>query len=264
MAGALRADASATLLPLRAHARFLREARAGDALSAVGAVETLDPLGCTLYVELRHADGAPASTFRFELGHVTARGLRAFAFPERVRARAQGLVATIPAHGRGRTLDLATAPGGATSLGAARAAGMTAIGETVVRRDMTDGFGRMLVEHHIGRISDGVPHLLADWRAEAAQAAGVGSAHAGSAVIEYAMTFHAWPRQGDHLMLHSAPRAVAEKAYTIAHWITDPVTGEPWCTCEAVAVSFDLRTRRAIALPPQARERLAARIIAPE
>ena len=37
----------------------------------------------------------------------------------------------------------------------------------------------------------------------------------------------------------------------------DPVTGRPWMTSEAVAVTFDLVTRKTMATPPDLMEELA-------
>lgn len=34
----------------------------------------------------------------------------------------------------------------------------------------------------------------------------------------------------------------------LVHWLLDPATGQPWGTAEAIAVSFDLETRKIITL----------------
>jgi acyl-CoA thioester hydrolase len=34
----------------------------------------------------------------------------------------------------------------------------------------------------------------------------------------------------------------------LVHWLLDPATGKPWGSAEAMAVSFDLDTRKIIAL----------------
>jgi acyl-CoA thioester hydrolase len=65
------------------------------------------------------------------------------------------------------------------------------------------------------------------------------------------------------MAVYSGVADVAEKTNTLKHVLAHPVTGEIFCVCEAVAVTFDLVARKVIAIPPQARARLEARLIKP-
>jgi acyl-CoA thioester hydrolase len=44
---------------------------------------------------------------------------------------------------------------------------------------------------------------------------------------------------------------VQGKTHGLVHWFMDPVTGGPWATCEAVAISLDLDARKAVEAPPE-------------
>ncbi len=46
------------------------------------------------------------------------------------------------------------------------------------------------------------------------------------------------------------------KANRLVHWILDPVTGAAWASVEAVAITFDLNTRKAFVAPDEMRDAL--------
>ena len=43
--------------------------------------------------------------------------------------------------------------------------------------------------------------------------------------------------------------------------MVDPISGKPWVTAEAIALSFDLDTRKVIDINPQAHAALSAQVI---
>lgn len=263
MPHAFGAQASSTLLPVDMHVRFLREAHEGAPLTMRGGVVSLDDAVMTVFEELLHADGRPAATFTMRLAHVEPKQLRPFAWPARVRARAEALRCAIPAHGAPRSIDTALAPTSPT-LAHAEALGAEVVGRFMVTPDHCDPFGRMRMELFLGRVSDAIPNLLAGWREDAAKdaAAADGVAKtAGGAVLEYRLAPRRWPRAGDLLEVRSGVVEVAEKTNRLVHWLFDPVTGQCWCTAEAVAVTFDLITRKTIAIPEARRRALEAKIV---
>jgi acyl-CoA thioester hydrolase len=101
----------------------------------------------------------------------------------------------------------------------------------------------------IGRISDSVPNLLHDWRQRIAKKAG--SQRMGAAVLEYRLRYHLMPRAGDLFVVHTSLGDVKGKTHALVHWVMDPVSGGPWATCEAVAISLDLDARKAVAPQPE-------------
>lgn len=259
MPRAFQDKATSTLQPTDLHVRFLKEARQGVALSMRGGVSHIGDTEMTVFQEMAHASGQPAATFAMKVAHVHPGELKPFAWPARVRARAEALTCAVPAHGAPRSLDLALAPGPA-SVAIADALGAPVVGRLAVTPDHCDPFGRMRMELFLGRVSDAVPNLLASWREEAAKATG-GVRAVGGAVLEYRIVPRRWPRAGDLLEIRSGVVEVAEKTNRFVHWMLDPVSGEAWCTAEVVAVTFDLTTRKTIAIPADQRAALQARSV---
>lgn len=252
--------AGATLVPIEAHIRFLNEARPGAPLVMHGGVAKLGESDAQLCLDMRHADGAPASCFTLKVAHVDTRGFRPFPWSARSRAAAKRLHCTLPAHAKARSIDLARAPSADVSLQRAIDLGAARIGAAIVMPDQCDMFGRLRGEHFVGRVSDSVPNLLAQWRQEAADANG-GAAPAG-AVVEARFVYRHFPRAGDLIEVRSAIAEVGEKTLRLVHWLCDPETGGVWASMEAVALTFDTATRKAIAPAREARARLAKHVIA--
>lgn len=252
--------AGATLTPLDIHVRFLKEARPAATLTMHGGVVKLEESEATLCLDMRHADGGPSSVFNVRVGHTETRGFRPFPWSRRAQAAAARIACTPPTHATPRSIDVAATPGAASrqraiELGAQR------VGATLVTPEQCDVFGRLRVEHFIGRVSDSVPNLLARWRSEARDAKLEGAAAAG-AVVEARLVLRRFPRAGDLLEVHSAVTEVGEKTLRLVHWLCDPESGAVWASMEGVALTFDTKTRKAIAPTPQARAHMQARIVA--
>lgn len=259
MPDAFKPAAGATLLPLDMHIRFLKEARPGAPMLMRGGVLETSETEAVLYAELRHLDGAPSSTFRMRVAHAEPRSQRAFPWSAASRAAFATLTCQLPAHGAPRSIDLTHAPA-PFDLARALAIGVPRTGLSMIRADECDAFGALRPEMFIGRTSDAVPWLLADWRKQGAAAAAAGDGvtrEAGGAAVEFRVSFLRWPRAGDHIEIRSGIVEVMEKANRIVHWLLDPARGGPWVRVEAIAISFDLKTRKAYAASPEMRAELA-------
>lgn len=116
-----------------------------------------------------------------------------------------------------------------------------------------DAFGRMRTEMFMHRLSDGIPHLFAGRRPGTDPERKVGGA-----ALEYRLIHHAWPRAGDRLELRSGSAGGDARFRRLVHWLLDPDTGRPWGSAEAVAVSFDLETRKLITLSDEELARVEA------
>lgn len=252
--------AGATLVPLEAHIRFLKEARPGAPLAMHGGVVKMGESDAHVCLDMRHADGAPSSCFTLKIAHVDTRGFRPFAWSARSRAAAKRLHVSLPAHAKARSIDLSR-PLSEASLQRAIELGAERIGATVVQPEHCDAFGRLRGEHFVGRVSDSVPNLLAQWRREAAEANNGGGAPAG-AVVEARFVYRRFPRAGDLIEVRSGIAEVGEKTLRLVHWLCDPESGGVWASMEAVALTFDTTTRKAISPSPDARARLAKHVIA--
>jgi acyl-CoA thioester hydrolase len=258
MPGAFTQAAGATLVPLEAHVRFHKEARPAAPLSMHGGVIALGDSDATVCLDMRHGDGAVAAAFTLRVAHVDTRSFAAFPWSQRTRAAARDLACALPAHAAPRSIDLKRAPADA-SLARARDLGATRIGCALAGLDQCDAFGRLRGEHFPGRVSDSVPNLLAKWRQEAAQDSGATPA---GAVVEARLVFRRWPRAGDLIEIWSGVAEVGEKTLRLVHWLCDPVTGAAWASMEAVALNFDVATRKTIAPSEAARARLTNQVVA--
>jgi acyl-CoA thioester hydrolase len=258
MPRASTAAAGATLVPMEAHVRFLKEARPGAPLAMHGGVVELGESEATLCLDMRHGDGAPSSCFTLRVAHAETRSFRPFPWSQRSRAAAQRFSCALPEHAKPRSIDLSQAPSNATRQGAIDA-GAARIGATCVFPDQCDAFGRLRAEHYVGRVSDSVPNLLAQWRQDAA-AENAAAAPAG-AVVEARLVFRRFPRAGELIEVHSGIAEVGEKTLRLVHWIVDPESGAAWASMEAVALTFDTATRKTIAPSAEARARMQKRVV---
>jgi acyl-CoA thioester hydrolase len=250
-------SAGSTLIVQEAHVRFLKEARPGAPLVMHGGVVELGETDATLCLDMRHYDGAPGTVFTFKVRHVETRGLRSFPWSTRAKEAAKRLKCKLPEHAKPRSIDLTKTPAevtrqGAIGLGAAR------IGGALVQPDQCDALGRLRGEHIAGRISDSVPNLLTQWR----QAMSDNGAAPAGAVVEARIVFRRFPRAGELIEVHSGIAEVGEKTLRLVHWIVDPEGGGAWASMEAVALTFDTNTRKAIAPSAEARERVAKLVVA--
>jgi acyl-CoA thioester hydrolase len=258
MPRAFTPTAGATLVVREAHMRFLKEALPGAPLTMHGGIVQLDDTEATLCFDMRHGDGAPASTFTLRVAHVETREFRAFPWSQRARAAANQMTCALPAHAAPRSIDVAKPPS-EMSRQAVIDAGAARIGAAIVSPDQCDAFGRLRGEHFIGRVSDSVPNLLSDWRRETA--ADSGSGPPAGAVVEARMVLRRFPRAGELIEVHSGLIEVGEKTIRLVHCIVDPETGAAWASMEVVALTFDTVTRKTIAPSADARARMEKRIV---
>ncbi|MEO9971352.1 MAG: thioesterase family protein [Hyphomonadaceae bacterium] len=258
MPHAFKPHSPSTLQPTDQHIRFIREVHPGRPLIMVGGVLEIGQSDVLLYQELRHGDGSAAASFRTRVQHITSKTGLAFAWTERTRAALETMRITPPEHTAPRSIDpeAAILDDQAATLAAAHNAGAPRIGLGHVPAHQCDAFGRMRTEWFMGRISDSVPNLLYDWRKQVAGAAG--GKPMGAAVLEYRLVYRGWPKAGDRIEAYSSFARAEEKVHSIVHWLVDPDTGNAWLTSEAVAVTFDLETRKIIPTAPEQLAQLQA------
>jgi acyl-CoA thioester hydrolase len=257
---AFRSTAAATLLVKEQHIRFLREARSRAQLHMMAGVIEIGEDDARLAQWLIHSDsGEVAASFQTVVAHVTARDERRFPWSDRTLARADALMVSVPAAIAPRGLSMAPAVS-AANLARADALGLISVGGGALDPQDCDIFGRMRPELFIGRVSDGVPGLVGALRATVASSAPERHARVGGAVVEYRLLHHAWPRAGDRFVLRSGLAGLDHRTQRMVHWMLDPATGQAWASAEAVAVSFDLDTRKIIPISEEAQVQLRGRI----
>lgn len=249
-------SAGSTLIAHEVHTRFIKEARPGAPLIMHGGVVEMGESDATLCLDMRHHDGAPGTAFTMKVRHVETRGLRSFPWSARSRAAAKRLKCKAPEHSKPRSIDLTKPPADA-SIQNAEALGAKRIGGAIVYPDQCDALGRLRGEHFPGRISDSAPNLLAPWR----QAAASDGVQPAGAVVESRLIIRRFPRAGELIEIHSGIAEIGEKTLRIVHWILDPESGTAWASMEAVALTFDVNTRKALTPGAEARQRVEKLVV---
>jgi acyl-CoA thioester hydrolase len=225
--------AASTLLVREHHVRFLREALPADSLVMSGGVLELGESDGWLFQLTRHSDGTPSAAFRTHVGHVTSREAQPFAWPERVRARADSLNVEPDSATGPRSLQPG-APMAEASLARADALGLGCIARGAILPQDCDAFGRMRSELFIGRISDGYSAYAHGLR-RTIEESGVDPERIGTAAVEFRLRYLEWPRAGDRLELRSGLVEVGERTNTLIHWLLDRTPASPgarpsrWC-----------------------------------
>ena len=256
MPHAFKPNAPSTLIPGDQHIRYIREVHAGKPISMTACVLEVGDVDAVIYQDMRHADGRCAAAFRTRVIHANAKTGAPFPWSKRSRAALEELVDTPPEDTAPRSLDpkCETLSREHAVISTVERTGAPLIGLGLVPPEHCDVFGRMYAPRFIGRISDSVPNLLFDWRQ---QVAGIsGGDVPGGAVLEYFLVYRRWPKAGDLMQIHSSFAGAGEKTHSLVHWVVDPVSGNAWLTCQAVAVTFDLETRKIIPTPSEHMEEL--------
>ena len=251
MPHAYRPNALSTLVPAEHHIRYIREAHAGQPLTMTGCVLEWDETSALIYQDMRHGDGRPAAAFRTRILHVATATGQPFPWSTRSRAQLEALIGTAPDDTKPRGIDpnIAPIPSSMANMTQVTKSGAPEIGRGMVLPRECDVFGRFWAPWFMGRISDSVPTLLSEWRAKVAGSKT--GARMGGAVLEYRLVYRKWPRAGDRFVTHTSLANVAEETHSLAHWVLDPDDGEAYMTSQAVAVTFDLDTRKVIPTPPE-------------
>ena len=242
----LLADQSAPIAPVAAHhIRYLRECRAGTPLRILGGALTRGRAP-RLYFEVQDSSSLqPRASFVTRL-HDAA-------------DLPPGPCIDMPAHGAPRGLP-DTSPRANPSLADADQAGLVEITRTIIQPHQIDATGAVRPHQVIGMISDGVASLMRRINPERGQH----DSNLGGAALEQRVFIRAQARAGDPVTVRSGIVEAGEKTMRIVHWLLNRRTGEAFATSEVIAVTFDLTARRAVPLPEEARDRIAAMAVRAE
>ncbi len=256
MPGAFAPDARATLIVQDQHIRFLREARPNAPLTMTAGVVEMGECDARLLFLLHHRSGELAASFQTVVTHATALEGRAFPWPARAREHAARLTVVVPPEATPRSISLDPIESQA-SVARADALALPCTARGAVQGADCDIFGRMRTELLMARISDGIPHFFEGRRPGSDQHGG----RTGGAALEYRLVHLGWPRAGDRVELRSGASGGDARFRRMTHWLLDPASGRPWGVAEAIAVSFDLETRKLITLSDEALAEANAKVV---
>jgi acyl-CoA thioester hydrolase len=209
------APAAVSTLAVRDHqVRFLKAVGAGQPLAMTAGILAIGEDEATALQTLSDGKtGEVLTAVVARLVHVSVREARPFAWSARIRAAAGALKVKAPKFGgaKGLTGDPVQVE---ASRERAEALGLPTAARGVVRPDECDVFGRMRPDAVMGRCGEAAAHL------------GAGARPLAEARLVYLRA----PTAGARLEARSA--AEGER---VAHWLLDPVGGEPWAVVLGVA-----------------------------
>lgn len=236
------------------HVRFIRELRPGTYYAVHAGVLDARSERLHVYEEMRliHKPEVAASMLS-EVSLVEVASGRERPFSDAVLARARELTTTIPAESAPRGVER-TKPRVPPLRDEALQRGMIGAYLGPVLPEDCDAHGVMSEAAFMARVSDGIGHFFEALRGS--RAVGIGGA-----ALEYRYVFHERPRLGDVIEVRSALKGLGRKTSHICHWIFNVESGLCAATSEAVAVSFDLTTRKSIEIPAEARSAMEQRIV---
>lgn len=236
------------------HVRFVRELRPGVYYTVRAGLIAASHERLEVYAQMDvlHT-GEVAASMLSEVALVDVASDRDLAFPAQVIERAQPLMTNVPDAYAPRGIARST-PRPPPKREQALERGMYGAYLSPVLAEDVDASGAMTEAAFMARVSDGIGHYFQALRGPRAQ--GIGGA-----ALEYRYVFHERPRVGDIIEVRSALKGVGNKTSHICHWIFDVESGRCVATSEAVAVSFDLSTRKAVAIPDDVRAEMEAQVI---
>ena len=231
------------------HVRFLGELHAGAGLYIRSHVVEANENSLRFCHELyRNVDRQLSATLVGDLQLVGGAGGEHLPLPAEVCDRAAGLLSALSAEAAPRGL-LPGTPLPPPSLARADELGLAEIFRGVLAAEHCDRRGLMHPAATIAAISDGMNNFFPVVLEEDAPAGEAPRRRLAEAALEYHMLYHRPCTVGSLLTVRSAMLALGEKTHRHLHWLLDPETGEGVATARAVSVSFDLASRRAVAVP---------------
>jgi acyl-CoA thioester hydrolase len=236
------------------HVRFLRELRPGTSFSVHAGVVSASAQRLFVFEEMRlvHEPAVAASMLSEVSLEEVATGDE-LPFSDAVLAHARALTTDIPTESAPRGVERIT-PRVPPMRDEALERGLVGAFLGPVLPEDCDAFGVMTEGAFMARVSDGMGHLFNSLRST--RHSGVGGA-----ALEYRYVFHERPRLGDVIEVRSGLKGVGRKTTHLCHWIFNVETGRCAATSEAVAVSFDLTTRKSLDISPEARTALLERVV---
>ncbi len=253
------AQTGLVLVPAEQHVRYQREVRAGTPLTASAGVISVSPDRLRVYLEIRMTfDNTLSATIVTDLMAVDAKSRNRQPLSAEIVAAARARLMDMPLSGAPKGLVL-TPPRVQADLDIANKLGLKEIYRGSVQPSQVDADGYVVPYHLMGMISDGIGNFLMVINPDRGRAPGDGGS--GGAALEYRFVYRRAARLRDVVTIRSGLCGLTDKAQIFGHWIMDLETGEAIATAQAVAVGFDLSTRKIMPISPENRARMEAVLI---
>lgn len=240
------------LRPLRHRIQFKRENHEGAVLVLRSGVRAVEADRLQLYHELYEAEsGILSATAEAVVALDALDGSGLFPLPPDIVQRAEALAAQLDAPPPPR-------PAGDPPPPNAPVEGMYETCRGAVDRWEAEETGRMATRFYMARFSEAAGNMLAggDLTAEQMREQGLGSA-----ALDYSIDYFKPLQVGDAYYARTGILELRDKTWRFCHFLLDSNTREPIARAEIVAVLFDLKARKSIAMPERVRQSFAKRLV---
>jgi acyl-CoA thioester hydrolase len=237
------------------HIRFSRELRPGTSYAIHAGCVAEDATLLATYLEVRTLAQEVCATVQTDLVLIDVASGRSVPWPVSQLTAAERLRCEVPEYGRERGVTR-YAPQYRPGRAEVSERGLIGAYLGPVRAEHCDAESFMKESAFMGCVADGIGHFFHALQ-DGPRPQGIGGA-----ALEYRFVFYEWPRADDILEVRSGLKAVGNKTIHMQHCICSVDSGRCVAASEAVAVWFDLTTRKAVPIPAEARRMLEARVIA--
>lgn len=241
--------------PLRHRIQFRRENHEGAVLRVRTGIRRVEADRLQLYHELYETETNTLSAIcEAVLTLDKLEGGGALALPQDVRDTAQTLALQLKA-------PPPPQPQTGPSVPTAPVEGMYETCRGAVDRWEAEETGRMATRFYMARFSEAAGNMLAggDMTADRMRELGLGSA-----ALDYTIDYFRPLAIGDAYYARTGILELREKTWRFCHFLLDSNSQQPLARAEIVAVLFDLKARKSIAMPDLARNAFAKRLVQPQ
>lgn len=247
-----------TLAIKEQHIRFLREVHPGTPFLVCAGVVSANENKIKIYQELTNLiSGQVSATFVVDVSLADSASRTPALFDETLISQLQQQLVELPDYAKPRGISTA-APRKTPTINEADKLGLFQIYKGLVNHPDTDEYGFMQPQGYMGSLSNGITHFfMAIKDKQRPREEGMGGA-----ALEYRFVYRQSPQLGDIVIVRSGLKGILGKATNFCHWMFNGESGECIATVEAVAVSFDLTTRKAVEPSPESKDNMIKKSIA--
>ena len=251
-------DRQQTLAIKDQHIRFLREVHPGVPFLICAGVISADEHNITIYQELTNLiSGQVSAPFVSDVYLADVESRTPALFDNALVEQLQQQRVELPDYAKPRGISTA-APRPTPTLDEADTLGLFQIYQGLVNKADTDEYGVMQPQGYMGSLANGITHFFIALKDQQKPR----DEGMGGAALEYRFVYRQAPQAGDIVLVRSGLKGVLGKATNFCHWMFNGESGECIATVEAVAVSFDLTTRKAVEPSPESRDNMMKKTVA--
>ncbi|MBA5779144.1 thioesterase family protein [Stappia sp. F7233] len=232
------------------HVRYHRELCVGHVLLMTSYAAVDGPHMLTIVHELRTDDGALAATAID--GYSAAEGT-----VRELRRRFKPVELAMPEYAMPRGLPAAVSAMKST-LDGLIAGGAAIVNRSTVTPRNLGPEGRADDELAIGRFTEAAPHV---WNMTPMTSSWLAERDLGRVAVEMKLAWLGPLKAGDPIIVVSAPIAASRSTFAFRHHLFETRASRLAAVCETVALTMDLKTRKAVPLPDDIRKAILERTL---